>query len=941
MRLLEYSNGKVTLKGPQPDNAPHYAILSHTWGPDNEEVTYRDLVDGTGEAKAGYEKIRFCAEQAKRDGLRYFWVDTCCIDKSNNTELSTAINSMFRWYQDAAHCYVYLADVSVPNSTTQSTNSQDSPPRALWEPAFRSSRWFTRGWTLQELLAPASVKFFSKEGKRLGEKRSLEQQIHEVTGVAVEALRGGLLSEFDIDERFRWSETRQTKHEEDMAYCLLGIFGVFMPLIYGEGKEHAIRRLKKEVADARNRDDAAHKSLEAKDPIWMVPFQRNASFTSRESELDRLRQALFTGHGTPKIAITGLGGVGKTQIALELACRIRAEQTRCSVMWIPSTSRESIEQAYRHAARELSIPGCDDDDKADVVKLVQDHLTGERAGQWLLVFDNADDVSIWVDRPAPGFDRLIDCLPKSSRGSIVFTTRDKKAAVKLAGRNVVELSEMDETAGKQLLHNHLIDADLCDQEDASSLLARLTYLPLAIVQAAAYINENGLSLREYLSLLEEQEEDVIDLLSEDFEDEGRYHDMQNPVATTWLISFEQIRQRDRLAADYLSFMACVDAKDIPQSLLPPVSSRKKVTDAMGTLKAYSFITKGGADSAVNIHRLVHMATRNWLRKEELLLTWTDKAITRLLDVLTDANEHNQEWRPYMPHAHYTLNSSLAHEDRNDRVYLLSHYGRCLDYDGRYREGEAQFEQLLKIEKRVLGEEHPNTLGSMHNLAITYYGQGRLGEAESLGVQVLETRKRVLGEEHPDILGSMNLLAITYHAQGRLGEAESLQVQELETRKRVLGEEHPDTLLSISSLVTTYYGQGRLGEAESLGVQVLETRKRVLGEEHPDTLVSINNLAEIYRSQGRLGEAESLGVQVLETRKRVLGEEHPYTLCNKGNLARTWRYQGRHGEASALMESCFQDQQRILGPEHPDTLKSLGFLNEWNIENKVHEQVELD
>jgi hypothetical protein len=256
MRLLESSNGKFCLKELQPHETPHYAILSHTWGPDTEEVTYRDLVDGTGEDKAGYEKIRFCAEQAARDGLRYFWIDTCCIDKSNNTELSTAINSMFRWYQNASQCYVYLADVSIPDSEIQFSNPRDSLPHHLWEPAFRNSRWFTRGWTLQELLAPASVKFFTKEGRKLGDKRSLEQQIHEVTGIAIPALRGGDVAEFDTDERFKWAETRQTKEEEDLAYCLLGIFGVFMPLIYGEGKENAIRRLKKEIADARNRDDA-------------------------------------------------------------------------------------------------------------------------------------------------------------------------------------------------------------------------------------------------------------------------------------------------------------------------------------------------------------------------------------------------------------------------------------------------------------------------------------------------------------------------------------------------------------------------------------------------------------------------------------------------------------------------------------------------------------
>jgi hypothetical protein len=209
------------------------------------------LVDHTGEQKIGYKKIRFCAEQAKRDGIRFFWVDTCCIDKSNNNELSEAINSMFRYYRNAFRCYVYLSDVP---ATGHEGNCQKS--ELAWESAFRASRWFTRGWTLQELLAPGSVEFFAKDGRRLGDKRSLEQQIHEITGIASAALQGNNLSQFHVEERLKWAETRYTTREEDWAYCLLGIFGVFMPLIYGEGKANAVRRLKKEIADAMNLDDA-------------------------------------------------------------------------------------------------------------------------------------------------------------------------------------------------------------------------------------------------------------------------------------------------------------------------------------------------------------------------------------------------------------------------------------------------------------------------------------------------------------------------------------------------------------------------------------------------------------------------------------------------------------------------------------------------------------
>ena len=193
MRLLKQnSDGELSLtKDFVGDNIPilEYAILSHTWGEDTEEVTFQDLRDGTGNSKAGFGKIQFCGEQGRRDGLEYFWVDTCCIDKSNSTELTEAINSMFRWYQNATKCYVYLQDVS---TTKRKASNQFS--EFTWEPAFQTSRWFTRGWTLQELLAPTSVEFFSREGRRVGDKRTLEQQIHKITGIAVSALQGTPLS---------------------------------------------------------------------------------------------------------------------------------------------------------------------------------------------------------------------------------------------------------------------------------------------------------------------------------------------------------------------------------------------------------------------------------------------------------------------------------------------------------------------------------------------------------------------------------------------------------------------------------------------------------------------------------------------------------------------------------------------------------------------------
>jgi hypothetical protein len=244
MRLLEYNNdGEFSLtKDLVGDDIPEYAMLSHTWEADTEEVTFKDLIDGTGKGKSGYKKIYFCREQARRDGLRYFWVDTCCIDKLSSAVLSEAIISMFRWYHNAAKCYVYLSDISRP-----AFDVNDKFNQLPCELAFRKSRWFTRGWTLQELLAPASVEFFSKDWEQLGDKKSLERLIHEITGIPVRALQGSPLSNFSVTERLLWAEKRKTTREEDKAYSLLGIFNIQIPVLYGEGRENAFKRLREEI----------------------------------------------------------------------------------------------------------------------------------------------------------------------------------------------------------------------------------------------------------------------------------------------------------------------------------------------------------------------------------------------------------------------------------------------------------------------------------------------------------------------------------------------------------------------------------------------------------------------------------------------------------------------------------------------------------------------
>lgn len=268
MRLLKrLENGDLDLISFHNEDPPPYAILSHTWATDGQEVRFDDLLDDTAGGKTGYAKVRFCVDRAARDGLEYSWVDTCCIDRSTSDELNTAINSMFRWYQRAAKCYVYLSDVHVPDEVTDARTYH-----ITWIESFRRSRWHKRGWTLQELIAPPVVDFFSKEGKHLGSKISLEQELHQLTRIPLQVLRGQTLSEVSVEERMSWADKRMTLREEDKAYCLLGIFGVFLPLIYGEGEEHAMMRLKKKVTKRKE----GHVAEDSQDSIGMFVSMQEA-----------------------------------------------------------------------------------------------------------------------------------------------------------------------------------------------------------------------------------------------------------------------------------------------------------------------------------------------------------------------------------------------------------------------------------------------------------------------------------------------------------------------------------------------------------------------------------------------------------------------------------------------------------------------------------------
>ncbi|ETN44091.1 uncharacterized protein HMPREF1541_10956 [Cyphellophora europaea CBS 101466] len=419
---------------------------------------------------------------------------------------------------------------------------------------------------------------------------TLEQEIHQITQIPIGALRGQSLANFGVEQRINWATTRTKKWKEDKVYCLLGVFEVFLPLIYGEGEANATRRLQEEIK--KRQKGQGTESLREIGVPPSLPFPRNELYVGREDQLRWLDQHLRISDAYPRVTICGLGGCGKSALAIEFAYRVLAANATHMVFWVPAISHESFERAYREIGAAFCIPEITDEN-ANIKQLVKEALSMDSRRDWLMIVDNTDDPSVLLRRLNCdlGDVRLHDYLPRSTRGKILFTTRSRKMAGELTPGAILDLHDMSRAEARQLLARRITNpALLNDGKAVDELLSLLEYLPLAIVQAAAFMDTNDVSVSKYVSLLQ-QEDIAADLFGQHFEDANRYRDIESTVAKTWHISFEQLRRQDPLAAEYLSFVACIDRIGIAQSLLPLDGSVVQRVKAIGTLKGYAFITE--------------------------------------------------------------------------------------------------------------------------------------------------------------------------------------------------------------------------------------------------------------------------------------------------------------------------------------------------------------
>ncbi|KAL6154046.1 hypothetical protein ACJBU6_07334 [Exserohilum turcicum] len=830
MRLLHLdAPGRLILTDFRGKPIPPYAILSHRWG--DSEILIEDIFNGNYKKKEeGYQKLRFCAEQAAQDGLQYFWIDTCCIDRWNNSERSKAINSMFQWYKNAVRCYVFLSDVSA--STSTSTESVLCRDRNV---SLRQSKWFTRGWTLQELIAPASVEFFSCEGQRIGDKASLDQLLHSITGIPLAALRNHPLNQFSTSERMRWVSGRETTETEDMVYCLLGLLGVSMPATYGEGRESALERLQAEVERAGRAPS-------------IIPFARNKSFVGRELQLAKLEAKLFSNtQTTSMLAIVGPSGIGKSQLALEVAHRTLEKYKHCSVFWIDASGKDSLDQSYVSVAQKLGVPGCDGD-QADIEQIVKRCIAKLSTQQCLLIFDNVEGTTVQHGgSPTAEVTGLADFLPHSKLCSVIFTIIESDTAKTLAPQDVVALGELTSDTALRMLQSRLTTPlSNAEQPGAIRLLRELSHLPLAVSQAAACINASNITVQQYQARLHEHNQAALKHSNDLREGEQGESSLRKAVDATLSLSIGQVQQSNAIAIEQLYFAACVDRKDIPLDLLEAASLQARV-DTIMILDRYALVTRRPAESAFDVHRLVHQSLREQLQMQGRLHECTQRAVTQLLQVFLNSDHSNRsKWRRLLPHAQYALSHSEKNDDE-ERTNLAEDCARALQSDGQYKRAEELFMQVMESRRRVLGSKHPNTLTSVSNLGLVLESQGKYEEAEAMHRRALEAREKVLGREHPNTLTSVSNLGLVLESQGKYEEAEAMHRRALEAREKVLGREHPDTLSSVYCLAHLLATLCDYKESLNLYNRACDGYSVVLGEHHPTTRACRQHRSEVLLS----------------------------------------------------------------------------------------------
>ncbi|KAK2608974.1 hypothetical protein QQS21_002454 [Conoideocrella luteorostrata] len=671
------------------------------------------------------------------------------------------------------------------------------------------------------------------------------------------------------------------------------------------------------LAQIGPRNPHVHETIEHNSrQICQIPFSRNKNFTGRKSQIKKLWQMFFV-EERERVALVGLGGMGKTQIALELAHLVKHTLPQYSVFWMPAQSTLAFQKAATELVHKLGIPVTEGDDLTDAL---QTYLSSETTGHWLLILDNADDMSVF-QRP-PSNSPSLHILPRSQTGRILITTRSPSIVVNVAGIDVIELEEMTQNDAIELLGTSLTDKNQLKQTKViEELLQQLTYLPLTVAQAAAYMNMNKMPVANYLQLFTHTDQGMIKLLSVHLRDETHYSDAQGAVATTWIISFQSICQMSKTAAQLLSFIQWIEPKAIPRTILPNLGSDWDFEQAIGLLCGYSFMSWRDDGETLDMHRLVHLSLKTWSGQlNNVSLTYED-IIQHLCTIFpNDDWENRLIWRQFIPHI-----LPLLRNNRFKSYLPASRLGHrvscCLNRDRRIREQIDVLRLVTAVHGKSLGEDHPDRLASQHELAGAYEANGQIEQAVQLLEHVVAIRGKSLAEDHPDRLASQHGLALVFQANGQVEQAVQLLEYVVAIEGKSLAEDHPDRLASQHALAGAFQANGQVEQAVQLLEHVVAIRGKSLAEDHPDRLASQHELALVFQANGQVEQAVQLLEYVVAIEGKSLAEDHPDRLASQHELARAFQANNQVKQAVQLLEHIVAIEGNSLAEDHPDRLAS--------------------
>src|SRR5579875_264468 len=664
--------------------------------------------------------------------------------------------------------------------------------------------------------------------------------------------------------------------------------------------------------------------------VWTVPFARNPYFTGRELIFDRLQRALHSQDITALTqphAVSGLGGVGKTQTAVEYAYRYRDEYH--SVFWIHAETRDTAYSDLAQLADLLHLPEQDAQDMGRRVAAVKRWLAAHSG--WLLILDNVEDNAL-----------LADVLPSPLRGDALLTTRSQ-VLVPLARR--IDLDEMfpEEGAVFLLRRAGLVASDVSYgaipsalRMEAKAIAEALDGLPLALDQAGAYIEETGCSLSDYLERYHTSRAALLRRRGG-----GPTTDHPESVAATWSLSFERIKQQNAAAADLLAVCAFLPPDAIPEEIIREGASELgphlghvavdplELDEAIRDLRQFSLVRRDSENRMLSIHRLVQTVLREAMDEQEQRL-WTERVVRAVSRVFPASGEDVAQWHTcerLMPQVR------VCTELLDEFVLASPQAARLCHQAGLYAMDQARYRLAEELLKKALGihsllhSKHPasgiDVAEAMNDLGIVYSKQKEYVKAEALMRQALALFEQIFGSYHADVAVVTTNVALQLLYQEKYVEAEPLFIQALSIwQHHAVPEEFAHIACTTNNLAKLYVMQGQLTRAEQYFRQALTLWEHVKGPEHPDVARTLTNLARLYRDQGRHAEAESLFLRARAIREQRLGPDHPDTAQTLHDLAVLYLKQDRFTEAEPLFQLALEIRELALGNDHPLVMGTL-------------------